>query len=316
VLRVPVYATVRPISDMSTLETGLNISSGGNTGSQTLTLTGTHVNTGSNFSTAGAFPGQDEISLVSAFELQGTSPRMGFLPGADDDADLRYAGVMKTADANGPILNFGIATFGQWNTSFPADVEFDIYIDVDRDGTDDYALFNYDLGSIGGGATTDAFYSALFNLHTGQLLRERPINGIAAGTRDTVAFNTSVIALSAYASHMGITGAFDWHVLSFNRALGFVDEIPAQPSEPEAPPVRLTWNFATPGISTPGAGGAYTGAPTYEDLSGNVISVGYDRNAFIAAGSKGVLLLHHHNGFANRAQAISVKTKKFGFFGG
>ena len=32
----------------------------------------------------------------------------------------------------------------------------------------------------------------------------------------------------------------------------------------------------------------------------------------VAAGSKGVLLLHHHNGFANRAQAVSVKAKKFG----
>jgi len=73
-----------------------------------------------------------------------------------------------------------------------------------------------------------------------------------------------------------------------------------------------TWNFAAPGLSAPGAGGAYAGAPIYEDLSGNLINVGYDRNAFIAGGSKGLLLLHHHNGFANRAQAVMVKARSFG----
>lgn len=43
VLRVPVYATARPISNMTTVETSLNITSGDNTGSQTLTLAGTPV---------------------------------------------------------------------------------------------------------------------------------------------------------------------------------------------------------------------------------------------------------------------------------
>jgi subtilisin family serine protease len=318
VLRVPVYATARPISNMTTVETSLNITSGGNTGSQTLTLAGTPVNTGASFGIASPFPGQDEISLVSVFELQEKSPRLPFVPGQpprqDDDADLRYVGVAKTADALGPVVNFGIATWGEFQTANPYDVEFDIYIDTDRDGTDDYALFNWNLGSAGGGNPADVFYSVLVNLKTDPpvLVAERRINGISPGTRDTVGFNTSVMSISAYAADLGITGAFDWHVLSFNRAVGFVDESPTQPSDPGDPPRRFTWNFATPGISAPGAGGAYAGAPTYEDLNGNVINVSYDRNAFIAAGSKGVLLLHHHNGFANRAQAVNVKAKKFG----
>ena len=69
-------------------------------------------------------------------------------------------------------------------------------------------------------------------------------------------FNTSVMAISAYAADLGITGAFDWQVVSFNRAVGQVDISAVH-----------TWNFATPGISAAGAGGVYTGAPTYEDLS-------------------------------------------------
>lgn len=162
-------------------------------------------------------------------------------------------------------------------------------------------LFNWNLGSAGGGSAADVFYSVLANLTTGDLFAERRINGISPGTRDTVGFNTSVMAVSAYAADLGLTGAFDYYVVSFNRDVGQVDLSDVHP-----------WNFATPGISTPGAGGAYTGAPTYEDLNGNVINVSYDRNAFVAAGSKGVLLLHHHNGFANRAQAVNVKAKKFG----
>jgi hypothetical protein len=90
-------------------------------------------------------------------------------------------------------------------------------------------------------------------------------------------------------------------VVSFNRLLGQVDMSAVH-----------TWNFAAPGLSAPGAGGAYAGAPTYEDLNGNLINVSYDRNAFIAAGSQGLLLLHHHNGLVNRAQAVNVKAKKFG----
>src|SRR6185503_2387025 len=74
VLRVPVYAAARPISNMATVETSLNITSGGNTGSQSLTLAGAHLNTGASFGTASPFPGQDELSLVSVFELQGKSP--------------------------------------------------------------------------------------------------------------------------------------------------------------------------------------------------------------------------------------------------
>jgi hypothetical protein len=200
------------------------------------------------------------------------------------------------------VLNFGIATWGQFNTANPYDAEFDIYIDTDRDGTADFVLFNWNLGSAGAAAPADVLYSVLVNLSTGDGFAERRINGISPGTRDTVGFNTSAIAISAYASDLGITGAFDWQVVSFNRLLGQVDMSAVH-----------TWNFAAPGLTTPAAVGVYAGAPMYEDLAGTILTVSYDRNAFIAAGSEGLLLLHHHNGLGNRAQAIPVKAKKFGF---
>src|SRR5262249_24638047 len=223
-------------------------------------------------------------------------------PGPDDNADLRYVGVMKTMDGAGnPILNFGIATFGESQTAHPADAEFDIYIDTDRDGNPDFVLFNWDAGSAGATGATDAFYSVLANLSTGDAFVERRINGLSPGTRDTVTYNTSAMAISAFAADLGTLGEFDWQVVSFNRALGMVDLSDVH-----------TWNFATPGLSTPGAGGTYARAPMYEDLPGNMIAMGYNRDALNAHGSMGLLLLHHHNGLPTRAQAVNVKGKKFG----
>ncbi len=38
------------------------------------------------------------------------------------------------------MIFFGLATHADWST--PNQVEFDIYIDADRDGEDDFVLFN------------------------------------------------------------------------------------------------------------------------------------------------------------------------------
>ena len=64
-LRLPLYAAPRPASNMTTDHNYVLLT--GPTGSTNVGLTGQDVNTG------GAFP-VDVISLVSAFELQGTSP--------------------------------------------------------------------------------------------------------------------------------------------------------------------------------------------------------------------------------------------------
>jgi hypothetical protein len=41
---------------------------------------------------------------------------------------------------------FGLATYADWST--PNQVEFDIYIDTDRDGTDDFVLYHSNLGQL------------------------------------------------------------------------------------------------------------------------------------------------------------------------
>ncbi len=44
----------------------------------------------------------------------------------------------------------------------------------------------------------------------------------------------------------------------------------------------------------------------WDDLHGAVIPVRGDRRAFVANGSQGMLLIHHHNANGQRAQIIEV----------
>jgi subtilisin family serine protease len=295
VLRVPVYAAARPASAMGTALSGIDISTGGNTGTRNVNLTGTGVNTGSSFGTASPFPGQDEISLVSVFELQEISDRLPANLGGDTSGDLQYIGVAKTNDGD-DILNFGIATYENWSTANPNDTEFDILIDTDRDGNPDFLLFNWDLGSATGFGTADNYFTVLVDLNTGDAFAERRLNGISPGTRDSVTFNNRVMALSAYAVDTGITGAFDYWVESYTRELGLVDVSEVH-----------TYDISAPGLSAPGSSAyAPLGAPVYDDLPGNSIPVSFDRDAYNAAESIGLLLLHHHNASGTQAQAIDV----------
>src|SRR6185369_1263557 len=136
-LRVPVFAAPRPASNMSTTHNYVLFTAP--TGSTTIGLTGQDVNTGL------AFP-VDERSLVSAFELQTVSPVIPGLPSEASKADVKAVGVTSDFKATGNAVTvstkiyFAIATHGAWST--PTDVTFNIFIDRDRNGTDDIQLIN------------------------------------------------------------------------------------------------------------------------------------------------------------------------------
>jgi len=188
-LRVPVYAAVRPASAMSTTESEIDNDLA--SGSLTLHLTGTPVNTGSSFPT-------DMQSTVSTFELQGISGQATLPGGASPyarDADLHYIGV--TSDYGGQIANshpasastlyFGLSTWGNWST--PAtENEFDIYIDTNNDHTYDYVLFNTRL------TATDVFVDALAHLPSGSATAQTFLNG-ASSNFPTAIYNSNVLIM-------------------------------------------------------------------------------------------------------------------------
>jgi len=133
-LRVPVHIAARPASSMSVAENRIDLPAAA-TGTFSLTPSGTPVDT------------VDDTSLVTILELMGMDPNEASSSGTDDAADLRYIGA--TSDYpfwsfGDSAMFFGIATYGKWDT--PNSVEFDVYIDVNEDGADDYVVFNTNAG--------------------------------------------------------------------------------------------------------------------------------------------------------------------------
>ena len=94
-LRLPVYAAPRPASNMTTDHNYVLFT--GPTGSTNVGLTGQDVNTG------GAFP-VDVLSLVSAFELQGTSPATIPATSFASNADLKSVGVTSDFKATNSVV--------------------------------------------------------------------------------------------------------------------------------------------------------------------------------------------------------------------
>ncbi len=287
-LRVPLYAAPRAASNMRAAQSNLDFK-GGTTGE--IRLAGQGINDGTNHP-------EDVISLVTALELQAIDPNDLEVIGLSDNADIQYVGVSTDAPAAGSFedsrIFFGVTTHSNWAT--PNTVEFDIFLDTNRDGEDDYLLFNFNTGSATGGNATDVFVSVLFNLKTNKLVLQDYLNGVPPSVLGTVLFNTNMMILPVYAADLGLTAdnaAFNYRVVSFARE-----------AEDEVDVVEgLTYNAAQPGLDF---SNGFAGVTTFADLPGEVIPVVYNQTAFTAANSKGILLLHHHNVAGNHAEVVVI----------
>jgi hypothetical protein len=71
---------------------------------------------------------------------------------------------------------------------------------------------------------------------------------------------------------------------------------------------RLSYNAGTPGLDL---SGGLPGAPLYDDGPGDTIPVKYDRGAYAAVNSQGLLLFHHHNRSGNRVDALPLNVRVF-----
>ena len=141
---------------------------------------------------------------VEVYPLVDMSPEIVLPPGTLDQApaDLEYVGVDAVRwNATSNLLLFPISS---WNSrSTPINVEYDVYIDVDQDGIDDYVAYNGQVN-----ATTDPrAVSVLVDLAAGtaatQFFLDTTINTdnmvIPVVVPDAdMAFNFQVYAFDAY----------------------------------------------------------------------------------------------------------------------
>jgi subtilisin family serine protease len=276
-LRVPIYAALRPISTMTTVQSAMGLT--GTQGTATLDLTGEGLNTGSAYPT-------DILSLVSAFELVEDNPDPA-------TSDARYLGVTSdypTQVASGKTLAdstiyFGIAMQDDWSNPVP--VVYDIFIDSNGDGTDDYDLFitDYDTG--------DDVYVASVCPISGSTCSLTFANGVEPDVLDTAPLNSNVVVLPVAASDLGLKSGSSRFKFYFNR---------------NGTQVHHSFDPAQPGLSFGGDFAvAGSGQPIFPDLPGEQIQVSYDQTSYSTDGASGILLLHHHNGAGNRAEVLPVE---------
>jgi subtilisin family serine protease len=289
-LRLPVIAAPRPASNMSTTHNYVLFTAPA--GSTSIGLTGQDVNTGT------LFP-FDERSLVSAFELQATSPAIPGLSSQASNADLKAVGVTSDFKATGNSVTgntkiyFAIVTHGAWST--PTDVTFNIFIDRDRNGTDDFQVVNTATADANGNLF-DVFVSARRPApFSGALTLDSFLNNINSNL-DTVVYNTNMMIIPVNASAIGLTTAnakFNYRILTQSRGFGGVIETLT----------TRTYDAANPGFDLTGN---IPGLTIYSDLNNASIPVNYNKANYQANGSQGILLLHHHNALGAHDQILSA----------
>ena len=103
---------------------------------------------------------------MEVFALTGTSPQssttLATYGGGQPLVDLKAIGV-RAVDVGELGVQFGIATFGEKaHPAYPA--EYDIYVDSNNDGVDDYLIYNTELSGFG---VTGQTVVTVINLNTG-----------------------------------------------------------------------------------------------------------------------------------------------------
>ena len=220
-------------------------------------------------------------ALVAPFVLGGTDPQESFPDGSAKQslqaADIRAYG----ANASDGTLAFGVQTTGP-DANPGAVTNVEVLIDADRDGTPDYLV--YDAKS----ATVDATFATTIDLATGATLDSQPLNGGAPG-QDVNTFDSAVKVLTVSQEAIGVTGAFDYSVLTesaYAPALAtsgsyVVDDTKSATFDPSAPALSFG------GVLFPDSG-----------------SVPVTRSAGTSSAS--VLLLHLHNAVGDQVDTVSA----------
>ncbi|MCW5851572.1 MAG: S8 family serine peptidase, partial [Anaerolineae bacterium] len=192
-IAVPIYALARRASAVDASTNSLSLTGFGAEDAGHITLTNTS-----------AYSGTAEI-----FALVGSDPNEADI---FDSTDVQYVGVRSgsftSSGTTRQLIEFGIKTYGP--RTLPLENEFDINIDVNRDGIADYVGFNYDVGAFTTGTSTGQNATFIYNMST------RRFSGPYYITQALV--NSSNMILTFNAADLGITSdnqAFNFWVEAY-----------------------------------------------------------------------------------------------------
>lgn len=284
-LRIPLHVVARGQSDVRAASRALSAPPSG--GAFTIPLTGAGIRTGPLLPI-------DVVSTVSAFELHAQLPQQA-------GSQIAFAGAASSIPSSGfgsgALVWFGVAAFSEWAS--PGDVEFEIEVDRNGDDVADAAVWTLQTGDPAyPGADeyppTDvhvAFSSPLPFAGQGYVayLNRDP------ATRSTNLFASNVVAIPALAGAGGLglsagNARFRYRVTMNDNRTGRTDGTG-----------WLAFDAEKPGYSAL----ASDGTPFHDALGGTALPATHDPATAQATGALGVLLLHHHNAFGHRAEALT-----------
>ncbi|HET6212020.1 MAG TPA: S8 family serine peptidase [Micromonosporaceae bacterium] len=263
-LRVPYYLVPQATSN---IETQLDARQLGRTGSATATVTNKH----------GATTGAADW----------------YAWGLSDSRD-RHVGsndvVAVGAQAFPGVIAFAISTAHRWSNA--AANEFDVLVDVNGDGTDDYDVVGIDLGAITAGDFNGQMATAVFDLRTGagsiQFLADAP-------------HDSSTLVLPVLVSQLCASGSpclsaanprLNYHAVAFGLTDNTVDEVAGV----------AAFNAFTPAISTGMFDVVAPGGSATETVT-------VDAAEFARTPALGLMIVSHDNASRDEAQLIHVNVR-------
>ena len=157
--------------------------------------------------------------------------------------DVRDVGVRRSGTA---AVRFAVNTYRRW--SAPSVNEFDIFVDVDQNGTTDYIVFTDDFGLVTAGAFNGTYASFTFNVATGKL---GPNALLAAAPTDS-----STVIFPALLADIGLSAAhprFDYQVAGFDLFSTGDDNGPSEVGHFNAFTPAISASPTPTGAVTPGS---------------------------------------------------------------
>lgn len=323
-LRVPVYASPRPASDLSqppSLTIHRTAESAGNPDqTATFELAGQGVGTATGDNGKGEGDPEDDIeSIAAGFALQKTSsqsPQCGGevqincwrLP-EEQYSDLKAVGYTSdagiVADPANARAYFAVAVHRPW--AIPSDkAYFQFDFDVDGDDVPDLFLYNSRVG------TDDTFVSLLVDPSLPpeeRVLGVQPVNG-RLGDLDTALYDSDAMVLPVSLAKLGSYGidaenpriSYGIEAYTYSSPQS-IDMIGLDPESGELKD-PLSADLFEPAISVTDENGD---GPLLEDQPGKELTVTRNVSSYERDRVEGVLMLHFHNRVGEKAQTMGLR---------
>ena len=141
-------------------------------------------------------------SSLETFPLLVSDPEETSTPGDVKAVGVDYSGNDSTY---GPILAFAIDAWQPWHLPSYYFAEFDVYVDINEDGTDDYVIYNAPISG------TNYFVPRIVNLETGA--------GTSSPYAIYVDYNSGYMEFYVPAARLGLgstNSTFDFQVIGWD----------------------------------------------------------------------------------------------------